>query len=136
MINVRNVQGQNAFLQGLFWKSFDNFFSLKFFHYNNCVCPINLFSADWFVIVKTCGFGFKFVFENFLRSFASVLVLVANKKCSHKFLFNFFHHLNVSVMHTLCSISFGYISFLWRSHKIFENSFSFNSVNSKIVEEN
>lgn len=97
MVNVRNVQANDSFLQGLFWKSSGNFFSLKFFHDKNSVCPINLFRSNRSFVIESCRFGLKSIFEQFFCSFASVLVLIADKECFHSFIFNFLCNLNIFI---------------------------------------
>ena len=97
MVNVRDINGEDAFLHVLFRKAFGYFASLAVFHYYNYVCPAKLFFRKWLCVVKSCGFCFKSVSEYFFCCFASVLVLVADKQEFHSNLQYSFLNLNLAI---------------------------------------
>jgi len=86
MVNVWNVEGDDAFSHVLFRKPFSYLASLFIFHNHDYIGPGELFFRYWFFVVKACGFCFESVFENLFSCFAPVLVLVAHKKHFHNFI--------------------------------------------------
>src|SRR3989338_8123631 len=83
MEDIRNIHRKNAFKQILFWKSSSYLTALGFFHNYNHIRPGYLFFSNWSRIIQACRFGVKSIFENFLSSFASVLVLITDKQYLH-----------------------------------------------------
>ncbi len=80
---IRNIHQQNAFKHILSWKSFSYLTTLGFFHNYNYIRPGDLFFSNWPRIIKACRFSIKSIVEDFLRSFASVLVLITDKQYLH-----------------------------------------------------
>ena len=83
MVNIRNIEGKNVFNHILLRKSFSYFATLGFFHNENGISPRDLFFGNWLSIIKTCRFSVESIFENLLSSFASVLILIADKQHFH-----------------------------------------------------
>ncbi len=83
MVNVRNIQRKNAFLHVRLCKPLGKLVSLLFFHDGNNISPRKLFFGNRVFIVKPGRFGFKPVSEQLFRSFAAVLVLVADEQHFH-----------------------------------------------------
>lgn len=83
MVNVRNVQGEYAFLHVLFRKPFGYFSSLSVFHHYYDIRPRDLLFGDRFFVVKPGRLGVKLFFKKVLSCFASVHVLVADEEYVH-----------------------------------------------------
>lgn len=83
MVNVRNVQGKDAFLDVMFREAFGYFGSLDVFHNYYHIRPGELFFSDRLLVVKACRLGIKPVLKKMLSCFASVLVLITDKQNVH-----------------------------------------------------
>ena len=98
MINIRNIKGENAFLHVLLGETLCYFSSLAVFHNHDNISPGELFFGKRPGAVKACRLGLKPAFEKLFGCFASVLILVADKKHSHNLAYKHAFNLNFAVL--------------------------------------
>src|SRR3989338_1040931 len=94
MENIRNIQGKNALLHVLLREPFSYFSPLLFVHNYNSVSPRKLFSGNRPFIVEPCRFSLKFAFKYIFSCFASVQVLITNKKYLHNLRYEHLDNIN------------------------------------------
>ncbi len=83
MVHVGNIEGNYTFLQIQCRESACKFSAMNVLHDTDGICPRNIFWRDWFCGIQSGGLCLKLVLKYFLSGFASILVLIADKKDIH-----------------------------------------------------